>query len=128
CGTQRCPCYRASLECDPQLCVSCKARHQHSNQCRNVQIQRGNSKVFDINITYWADAHAGTSYVFELNQDVCIDSRNFGNVSRYINHSENPNCYAKVNSVHGDHRIGIFSFRRIFQHEELFLHYGNRFF
>merc|ERR1712062_73707 len=70
-------------------------------------------------------------YQISLDKNRIIDSGREGNISRFMNHSCNPNCTTTTWSVGGDKRIGIFSIKDIEPDEELTFNYqlmqaGNR--
>lgn len=69
---------------------------------------------------------AGVShyYMFELDKDYIIDATFCGNIARYINHSCDPNSYAKIINDEGRKKIVIRALRKIVIGEELTLDYN----
>jgi SET domain-containing protein len=68
------------------------------------------------------------SFIFDLNDEVVIDSYRYGNLERFINHSKkNANCKPLVRLVNGEHRIGFFATKDLVAGVELFFDYGKEF-
>ncbi|XP_064461143.1 histone-lysine N-methyltransferase SETD1-like isoform X2 [Ornithodoros turicata] len=61
----------------------------------------------------------GSSYLFRVDIETIIDATKCGNLARFINHSCNPNCYAKVITVEGQKKIVIYSKQPINVNEEI---------
>ncbi|KAH9489593.1 hypothetical protein Btru_036451, partial [Bulinus truncatus] len=68
-------------------------------------------------------------YFMALNADEVVDATLRGNISRFINHSCNPNCETQKWTVNGELRVGFFTRTPVKKGEELtfdyqFEHYG----
>ncbi|XP_061119230.1 histone-lysine N-methyltransferase EHMT1 isoform X1 [Conger conger] len=82
-----------------------------------------------------ADVRENDSYLFNLDSKVddvyCIDARFYGNISRFINHTCEPNLFpVRVFTSHQDLRfphIAFFASRNISAGEELGFDYGDHF-
>ncbi|KAJ1656151.1 histone methyltransferase set1 [Dispira simplex] len=61
----------------------------------------------------------GCSYLFRLDEDHVIDATHMGNMARFVNHCCQPNCNARVITVHGQKRIVIYAKRDIEAGEEI---------
>lgn len=60
-----------------------------------------------------------SSYLFRIDAEKVIDATHCGNLARFINHSCQPNCYAKIIIVENEKRIVIYSKREINLNEEI---------
>ncbi|CAH1713183.1 unnamed protein product [Aphis gossypii] len=58
-------------------------------------------------------------YMFRIDQDIVVDATMNGNSSRFINHSCEPNCHSKIETIHGKKHIMILAKRKLLQGEEL---------
>nr|XP_018917910.1 PREDICTED: histone-lysine N-methyltransferase SETD1B-A [Bemisia tabaci] len=61
----------------------------------------------------------GSSYLFRIDTDTIIDATKCGNLARFINHSCNPNCYAKIITIESQKKIVIYSKQPISVNEEI---------
>ncbi|XP_041348148.1 histone-lysine N-methyltransferase SETD1-like [Gigantopelta aegis] len=75
--------------------------------------------VADLREKKYENTGIGSSYLFRVDGETIIDATKTGNLARFINHSCNPNCYAKIISVEGLKKIVIYSKRDIDVNEEI---------
>ncbi|RWS29179.1 histone-lysine N-methyltransferase SETD1-like protein [Leptotrombidium deliense] len=75
--------------------------------------------VADLREKKYNEMGIGSSYLFRVDLETIIDATKFGNLARFINHSCNPNCYAKVITVEGQKKIVIYSKQPIGVNEEI---------
>lgn len=61
----------------------------------------------------------GSSYLFRIDENTVIDATKIGGIARFINHSCDPNCTAKIIKVGKSKRIVIYALRDIMDNEEL---------
>lgn len=77
------------------------------------------SSVGDVREKRYESEGMGCSYMFRVDSDYIIDATKQGNLARFINHSCDPNCYAKIIPVGTQKRIAIYSKRDIEVNEEI---------
>ncbi|CAG0885484.1 unnamed protein product [Cyprideis torosa] len=81
--------------------------------------QRIRPLIADIREKQYETIGIGSSYLFRIDSESIIDATKCGNLARFINHSCNPNCYAKIITVDGVKKIVIYSKQPIAVNEEI---------
>ncbi|KII66453.1 Histone-lysine N-methyltransferase SETD1 [Thelohanellus kitauei] len=74
------------------------------------------SSVSDVRETMYGTS---STYFFRIDEDNVIDATLSGNLARFINHSCQPNCHAKVITVENNKKVVIYSKRDIAAGEEI---------
>uniref|UniRef100_A0A8C1QKH4 SET domain containing 1B, histone lysine methyltransferase a n=1 Tax=Cyprinus carpio TaxID=7962 RepID=A0A8C1QKH4_CYPCA len=75
--------------------------------------------IADMREKRYEEKGIGSSYMFRVDHDTIIDATKCGNFARFINHSCNPNCYAKVITVESQKKIVIYSRQPINVNDEI---------
>ena len=70
-------------------------------------------KVADLRELKYEKQGVGSSYLFRMMEDEIVDATKKGGIARFINHSCNPNCTAKIIKVEGEPRIVIYALKDI---------------
>ena len=70
-------------------------------------------KVADLREIKYEKQGVGSSYLFRMMDDEIVDATKKGGIARFINHSCNPNCTAKIIKVEGTPRIVIYALKDI---------------
>ena len=78
-------------------------------------------QVADMRERQYLKSGIGSSYLFRIDEYTVIDATKRGGIARFINHSCDPNCTAKIIKVEGSKRIVIYALRDIGQSEYLLL-------
>ncbi|KAJ1517472.1 Histone-lysine N-methyltransferase setd1b [Coelomomyces lativittatus] len=70
-------------------------------------------QVADVREQRYEKEGIGSSYLFRLDDDRVVDATKCGNFARFINHSCDPNCTAKIISLDNEKKIVIYAAKRI---------------
>lgn len=73
--------------------------------------------------TMYSERSKHESYCLYLDRGMVIDAHSFGNYSRFINHSCDPNCDVQKWYISGQPRMAIFAIKDILANEELSFDY-----
>ncbi|KAL0224705.1 hypothetical protein RCL1_002617 [Eukaryota sp. TZLM3-RCL] len=76
-------------------------------------------KVADVRERHYQCSGIGDSYLFRVDSVSVIDATRKGSIARYINHSCDPNCFAKTLVVDGQKKIVIYAKKGIEVGEEI---------
>lgn len=82
-----------------------------------------NSKQFEKRANDYSKLMNAHYYFMALSSDCVIDATKKGNISRFINHSCDPNAETQKWTVNGELRIGFFSSKAIMPDEEITFDY-----
>ncbi|KAK4415408.1 Histone-lysine N-methyltransferase trr [Sesamum alatum] len=63
--------------------------------------------------------HKSACYFFRIDKEHIIDATRKGGIARFVNHSCQPNCVAKVISVRNEKKVVFFAEREIYPGEEI---------
>lgn len=74
-------------------------------------------KVADMREIKYEKQGVGSSYLFRMMDDEIVDATKKGGIARFINHSCDPNCTAKIIKVEGTPRIVIYALKDIYKSE-----------
>ena len=80
-------------------------------------------QVADMRERQYLKSGIGSSYLFRIDENTVIDATKRGGIARFINHSCDPNCTAKIIKVEGSKRIVIYALRDIGQSKLSMLHF-----
>jgi hypothetical protein len=75
--------------------------------------------VADIREKRYEKMGIGSSYMFRLNSKHIIDATKKGNLARFINHSCDPNCSARIINANDEKKVVIYALKRIEIGEEV---------
>ena len=70
-------------------------------------------EVADLREIKYTESGIGSSYLFRIDEGTVVDATKKGGIARFINHSCDPNCTAKIIRVGGTKRIVIYALRDI---------------
>ncbi|KAI1030661.1 hypothetical protein LB505_004048 [Fusarium chuoi] len=62
-------------------------------------------QIAEIRENRYLKSGIGSSYLFRIDDNTVIDATKKGGIARFINHSCDPNCTAKIIKVEGSKRI-----------------------